>query len=116
MPGIDYRRLRARISMRDVLTLLGFQPTRVRGAQVRGPCPLHGESQHPTSLGRHGGRASASFSAHLEKHIYRCFVCGAHGNQLDLWAAAQRLPLHAAALNLCQAAQLDPPGLNDSNP
>jgi hypothetical protein len=128
MPGIDYRQLRARVSMRQVLTLLGFQPTHVRGDQVRGPCPLHGgleKSQIPTSLQRAGHRASAPastrgesapFSAHLEKHVYRCFACGSQGNQLDLWAAAQRLPLHAAALDLCQAARVSPPWLTDPNP
>jgi DNA primase len=116
MPGIDYRQLRARIPLREVLTLLGFQPTHVCGAQVRGPCPLHGDSQDPTSLRPLGHRASAPFSAHLEKHIYRCFVCGSQGNQLDLWAAARRLPLHAAALDLCQAAHLSPPWLTDPNP
>jgi len=44
MPGIDYHELRARVSMRAVLALLGFQPTQIRGVQLRGPCPLHGPS------------------------------------------------------------------------
>lgn len=116
MPGIDYQQLRARVSMRDVLTLLGFQPTRVRGVQVRGPCPLHDRRHEPTSLPRGGRHGSAPFSAHLEKHVYHCFVCGSQGNQLDLWAAVRNLSLHAAALDLCQAARLPPLWLTDPNP
>jgi len=38
MPGIDYHEPRARVSMRAVLALLGFQPTRIPGAQLRSPC------------------------------------------------------------------------------
>jgi len=111
MPGIDYHELRARVSMRAVLALLGFQPTRIRGAQLRGPCPLHGPSSEKQSR----SLAVAPFSVHLEKQVYRCFACGSQGNQLDLWAAARGLPLHAAALDLCRALQFPPPRLLTSH-
>lgn len=89
--GIDYRALRTAIDIADVLKLLGFVAVKTSGDQVRGPCPIHGS--HTAS--------SRVFSANLRKHAFRCFKCGAHGNQLELWAAATRQSLYAAAIDLC---------------
>lgn len=97
MAGIDFRALRAAVSMETVLQRLRFVPRQRRGDQVRGPCPLH-RPPSPTSR---------SFSAHLTKQAYRCFHCGSSGNQLDLWAAATQQPLYQAAIALC--AQLRQP-------
>jgi DNA primase len=69
-----------------VLGQLGWRAARRCGEQVRGPCPIHG-SRSPTSR---------SFSAHLGRGVWRCFVCGASGNALDLWVRATRQPLVAA--------------------
>jgi DNA primase len=92
MPSIDFTELRATISMSSVLDLLGFVPSERSGDQLRGPCPLHG-STSPNSR---------SFSVNPRKNSFRCFRCGAAGNQLELWAAAQKLPIYDAALDLCQ--------------
>lgn len=92
MPGVDFNVLRAEIAMEQVLTLVGFQPTARCGAQWYGVCPLH-QSARPR------GR---SFSVNLAAGRYYCHGCGSHGNQLDLWAAATKLPLHQAAIDLCQ--------------
>jgi DNA primase len=92
MPGIDYAELRARVSIADVLGLCSFQANEQSGDQVRGPCPIHG-STSPTSR---------SFSANLRKNNFQCFKCGASGNQLDLWVAISKLPLHVAAADLCE--------------
>jgi len=100
MPGIDYRELRRQITMREVLDLISFQPTSRHGDQLRGPCPIPG--CHTS------GR---SFSVHLTRHVYRCFVCHSHGNVLDLWAAVRDLSLHHAALELCHILTFDPPWL-----
>jgi DNA primase len=100
MSGIDYRLLRAAVSMEQVLRLLQYRPTCRHGEQLRGPCPIH----DPQLLG--DGRC---FSVHLGRHVFRCFHCGAGGNQLDLWKLAQGLPLHAAALELCRQLNLPPP-------
>src|SRR4051794_18448675 len=78
------------VSLADVLGLLGFEPARAIGGQLRGRCPLHGEA---------GG--NRVFSANLAKNAFRCFKCGAAGNQLDLWAKAIQKPLHEATLELC---------------
>jgi DNA primase len=90
MPLIDYGAARQALPLADVLDLLGWRPLSRRGAQARGPCPLHG-----------GSPRSRSFAVHLGKHAYRCFGCGAGGNALDLWAAQTRQPLHAAVIDLC---------------
>ena len=111
MPGIDYRELRTRISMAQVLKLLGFQPLKVRGAPLRGYCPVHRVS--PTACGdyRYRQKHQAPFTVDLDKQVYRCFQCGSEGNALDLWASARRLPTYAAAIDLCQALEITPPPL-----
>jgi DNA primase len=101
MPGIDYRQLRQQVALREVLELLDWTPRWRRGLQQRGRCPLHG-SCSPTSR---------SFAVHLGKQVYHCFVCGAGGNALDLWAAATRQGLYAAALDLCGRLGRDVPWL-----
>ena len=106
MAGIDYRALRCRLRLGQVLDLLGFVPSTQCGPQVRGPCPLHG-SRAPR------GR---SFAAHLERHCWQCFRCGAGGNALDLWTAATGLPVYEAALDLCRRLNLAIPRLTARSP
>jgi DNA primase len=91
---IDYRALRRQIPMERVLDLIGYHPTSRRGNQLRGACPFH-IPEHPIPR---------CFSVELQRGLFRCFECGAQGNQLDLWARLQRLPLHKAALDLCAHA------------
>jgi DNA primase len=97
--SVDFKALRSQVSMAQVLELLGFEAAESRGEQLRGKCPLH-PSNSPQSR---------SFSANLKKNAFRCFRCGAAGNQLDLWAAATKQPLHAAALVLCKRLNLPVP-------
>ena len=99
MPGVDFHRLRAEITMQQVLDLLGFQPSQRTGQQWYGPCPLHGSTS----------RRPRSFSVNVAVGRYYCHQCHSHGNQLDLWAAATKLPLHPAAVNLCGALGLEVP-------
>ena len=106
MPASDYRRARAELRLADVLALIGYQPRRRRGEQLRGPCPLHG----PRSA------TSRAFAAHLGKNQYHCSRCGAGGNALDLWVALSRLPLHAAVLDLCQRLHDKVPWLESPKP
>jgi DNA primase len=91
MPGIDFDRLRAEITMQQVLQLLGFESLYGRGDQWYGHCPLRDcpSSRRP------------SFSVNVATGRYHCHRCRHHGHQLELWAAATGLPLHAAALDLC---------------
>jgi len=103
MAGVDFRALRAQITIGQVLELLGFVATSVRGDQVRGSCPLHGSTSSQ----------SRSFSANLRKNTYRCFKCQSQGNQLDLWAAAMSQGLYEAAIDLCTKLSLDIPRVED---
>ena len=98
MPGIDFNRLRSEITMEDVLQQLGFQPTSRTGNQLHGPCPVHGSTS----------ASSRSLSVNLDAARYYCHKCR-HGNQLELWAAASRLPLYEAARELCRVLGRDIP-------
>lgn len=92
MPGVDFNALRAEITIEQVLSLLGFQPSRRAGSQWYGVCPLHPSTS----------RRSRSFSVNVATARYYCHVCHSHGNALELWAAATKLPLHQAAIELCR--------------
>jgi DNA primase len=93
VPGIDFHRLRAEITIERVLRQLGFQPAARSGDQLRGPCPVHGSSSP----------GSRTFSVNLTSGRYYCHKCQSHGNLLELWAAIHHLPIYEAALDLCQA-------------
>jgi DNA primase len=99
VPGVDFRLLRERIMMREVLRLLQFEPTVQRGDQWRGPCPVHGSSNP----------RSRSFSANVRLGRYHCFACGSRGHALELWSAVHGMSLHAAAIELCDLLGLEPP-------
>lgn len=85
--------------MAQVLELLGFVSHERSRDEVRGPCPVHG-SKSPKSRG---------FSANLARNVYQCFRCGSAGNHLDLYAAATRQSLFAAAIDLCTRLGIDVP-------
>jgi hypothetical protein len=102
MPGIDFRQLRADVSMTEVLQLMGFDMVTRSGDQVRGACPLHERSE---------GRKHRSFSANLAGNTFQCFKCGASGNHLDLWAKATKKSIYEAALDLCARLNKEPPWL-----
>jgi DNA primase len=93
MPGIDFNRLRAEITMEQVLTLLSFQPVGRNGDQLHGPCPVHGSASPLSPI----------FSVNVRTQRYYCHKCHSRGNQLELWAAVRKLPFYDAALDLCQA-------------
>jgi putative transposase len=90
--SIDFAAVRASLSMAEVLALLRFVPSASHGSAQRGPCPIHGSRD----------TSSRSFSADLADHTFHCFKCGAHGNALDLWAAASGQNIYDAAVDLCE--------------
>jgi len=99
MPGIDFTRLRAEITMEQVLERLGFQPVACWGDQLRGPCPVHCSSWP----------RSRTFSVNLRLRRYYCHKCHSRGNPLELWAAVHDLPIYEAAMDLCRALGRDIP-------
>lgn len=98
--SIDYAYLREQISLEQILQHLGYLD-RLRGGPVQraGACPFH-------TAQRDGSR---SFRVNLKKQVFRCCdpSCGVHGNALDLWTLAHRLPLHEAALQLADTFHLN---------
>lgn len=102
---IDYRALRHQIPMERVLELIGYHPASRCGHQLRGPCPFHAPKHLPPR----------SFSIDLTRGLFRCFECGAQGNQLDLWVRFRRLPLHEAALDLCHLAGVRVPTISSDS-
>ncbi len=99
---IDYRELKKRIRLSQLLDHIGWKNTEGRGDQLRGPCPLP-SCTSSTSTGRDGRRGEhRAFSVHDTKNLYRCFRCGATGNALDFWQAYWNTTLHAAATDLQQ--------------
>jgi DNA primase len=92
MPGVDFNLLRAEITMEQVLTLLGFEPSAQCGVQWYGACPLHRSARR---------RGTRCFSVNVAIGRYYCHGCQSRGNQLELWAAVNKLPMHQAAIELC---------------
>jgi putative transposase len=100
-PAIDFAAVRAAVTIAAVLTLLGLRTNVTRGAQHRGPCPLHGSTSG----------TSRCFSANLEQQVFHCFKCGRSGNALDLWAQANHQSIYDAAIDLCQRLNIPLPTL-----
>ena len=92
MPGVNFALVRQHVTMQQVLQLLDFEPTKVRGDAERGPCPVHGSSRP----------GSCSFSVNLRLGRYQCFKCGSQGNALELWAASRGIGVYQAAVELCE--------------
>lgn len=103
MPGIDFDRLRAEITMQEVLELLGFQPHRGRGDQWYGCCPLPGLSAESTTLllreREHGPVLLPSLSP-------------SRRSARTLGTAATGLSLHRAAIDLCVTLGQDTPWIH----
>jgi hypothetical protein len=100
-PAIDFAAVKATITIAQVLALLGFVPRSDHAGQQRGACPLHGSTR---------GTARC-FSVNTSAHTFHCFKCNRSGNALDLWAAANRLSIYNAAIDLCQRLNIPLPML-----
>ena len=103
MPGIDFQRLRAEISMREVLELLGFIATNGARDQRYGPCPIDLATAK---------KRDRRFSVNLKTGRFICRECGRFGDQLDLWAAATKQPIYEAAVDLCSRLHREPPWIH----
>ena len=99
MAGVDFNVLREEITMEQVLNQIGFTPSSRSGNQWHGPCPVHGSTS----------KSSGTFSVNVDTGRYYCHKCHSRGNQLELWAAVQELPLYEAAIELCRALGRDVP-------
>lgn len=102
MPGVDFDQLRRRITMEQVLDLLGFKPCRRTDDQWYGHCPLHESKPAQRSC----------FSVNVAIGRYHCHRCHSQGHQIQLWAAATKLSLYHAAIDLCRALGQDIPWIH----
>src|ERR1051326_7828354 len=91
-PFVDFRAIRARITMEQALEHYGVLDTFKRsGSRLSGPCPIHNGS-NPTQL-----------RVDTEKNIWNCFSeCKHGGNVLDFIAKKEDISIHDAALKACE--------------
>ena len=90
MDWVNFREIRARVAIARVLTeYYQLDNLKVSGTVATGPCPVH------------GGNNPRGFHVDLEKNLWHCFTgCKRGGNQLDLVAAKDNVPIREAALRL----------------
>ncbi len=84
---VNFKELRAKLDFEAVLRHYGVDVKR-KGEQHQGFCPL---PQHK------GKKNSPSFSANLERGIFKCFGCGASGNVLEFAALMENVDLEDGA-------------------
>ncbi len=85
---LDFRAVKASISMEQVLEHYGLLDQFKRGADsLSGPCPIH-KGSNPTQ-----------FRVSVSKNVWNCFSeCKHGGNVLDFIAHMEKITIHAAAL------------------
>ena len=90
MDWVNFREIRAQISIQRVLTeYYKIDNLKASGKVATGPCPIH------------NGDAPRSFHVDFERNLWHCFTkCKAGGNQLDLVARKDNVPVREAALRL----------------
>lgn len=91
-PFVDFRDIRARITMEQVLTHYQLLDTFKRtGPNLSGPCPIH------------KGTNKTQFRVDTEKNIWNCFSeCKHGGNTLDFICRMENLSIHDAAIKACE--------------
>src|SRR5580698_2005282 len=91
-PFVDFRDIRSRITMEQVLTHYQVLDTFKRsGHTLSGPCPIH------------KGTNKTQFRVDLERNLWNCFSeCKHGGNTLDFICRFEGLSIHAAALKACE--------------
>jgi DNA primase len=87
-PFVDFRDIRSRITMEQVLSHYQLLDTFKRtGHSLNGPCPIH------------KGTNKTQFHVNTEKNIWNCFSeCKHGGNTLDFICRMENLSIHDAAI------------------
>lgn len=101
-PFVDFKAVKAAITMEQVLTHYGILDKFKRGKDsLNGPCPIHGGS-NPTQ-----------FRVSISKNCWNCFSeCQHGGNVLDFIAKMEDVSIHAAALKAIEWFNLDPEAMS----
>jgi DNA primase len=81
MAWVNFKELREKLNFREVLEFYGVKINAKNHVQHHSRCPL---ATHEAV------NRSSSFSANLDKGIWRCFGCGAQGNILDFATRMER--------------------------
>lgn len=91
-PFVDFRDIRSRITMEQVLAHYKLLDTFKRsGHTLTGVCPIH------------KGSNKTQFRVNLEKNLWNCFSeCENGGNTLDFIAKMEVCSIHDAALKACE--------------
>lgn len=87
---VDFKALKEKVGMIDILKhyelLNDLQPK--KDGELTGYCPIHDESRYNKD----------SFCVNVEKNIWNCFACGAHGNILDFVSEMEDVDIREAGL------------------
>lgn len=97
---VDFGHVKTQLPMARVLDQLGLSARlRGRGAQRKGPCPIHA-----------GDARGRTFSVNLEESVFTCFDkrCQRQGDVIDLWASVKAMSLREAAIDLIHTFHLEP--------
>ena len=96
MPKIDFKALKDRVSLKDILDHYGIlEKLNQKGQSLRGKCPLH------------DGDNETSFSVSLEKNAWHCFGGCGGGNQLDFVSKRENVPVFEAAKKIVEWFSID---------
>jgi len=92
MPWVDYRHIKAAVTMQQVLGRYGIELRPAGPHHLAGPCPLTG----------HGGDRSNRNAFHVdtEKNAFNCFTHCGGGNVLDFVAKMEGCSVRDAAAKL----------------
>lgn len=86
---VDFKEVKAAVSIRQVLDHFGIEYREVREGKLTLACPIH-EGSNPRA-----------FHVDVEKGTFKCFTgCRKGGNVLDLMMELEDLPIREAALKL----------------
>lgn len=88
---VDFKLVKAEVSMQSVLDHYGVTGLTRSGHELRGQCPIH-----------RGQGNKKEFTVNTTKNAFKCFFanCGVRGNVLDFVAAMEHCSIRDAALKL----------------
>jgi DNA primase len=91
-PFVDFRDIRSRITMEQLLQHYGILENFKRsGSSLTGSCPIH------------KGTNKSQFKVDTDRNIWKCFSeCHHGGNTLDFICRMENLSIHDAALKACE--------------
>jgi DNA primase len=99
MPSIDFAEVKRLVPIVRVLETIGYQVLYQSGPYLRGPCPIHGSTNPNSNV----------FAVNVDLSLFRCWKCGAKGNQLDLYCQVKHLDVYQSATDLCQFVGVEIP-------